>query len=172
MEQIVRNSLPAQLCNRANAFAVETTRRLRPSLVILAQKTDHAAVDWKTMTAQVLGLGVRSVLVVGPLPLWRPTLPKIFASTYLKEPRAYVAMGLDQGVFSVDRQLATSLAGLPGVTYLSALDQLCREDGCLAQVPGEGALDLMVLDFGHLTPKGSSYLGRKIWKPVFDNLLR
>jgi hypothetical protein len=32
-------------------------------------------------------------------------------------------------------------------------------------VPDEGELDLMALDFGHLTPKGSSYLGRSLWKP-------
>jgi len=64
------------------------------------------------------------------------------------------------------------LRGFPGVTYLSALDHLCREDGCLAQVPDEDAFDLMVMDFGHLTPKGSSYLGRKIWKPIVDGLAR
>ena len=40
-----------------------------------------------------------------------------------------------------------------------------KADACLARVPGEGELDLMALDFGHLTPKGSSYLGRALWKP-------
>jgi len=59
---------------------------------------------------------------------------------------------------------------------VSLLDQLCRSlsrrsadgakaDACLARVPDEGELDLMALDFGHLTPKGSSYLGRALWKP-------
>ena len=53
------------------------------------------------------------------------------------------------------------------------LDQLCR-DGRAAWrgSPVRMRLDLMVLDFGHLTPKGSSYLGRKIWKPYFDSVLR
>jgi peptidoglycan/LPS O-acetylase OafA/YrhL len=172
LEHFVSSGVPSARCDRANDFAVAAIRRLRPALAILAQQADHTAVDWKTLTAQVLDLGARSVLVVGPLPQWRPTLPGIFSSAYLKEPRAYIELGLERSDFDTDRRLSTTLVGLPGVTYLSALDQLCREDGCLAQVPGEGALDLMVLDFGHLTPKGSSYLGRKIWKPVFDNLLR
>ena len=171
-EHFVSSTVPPRRCERANDFAVESIRRLRPTLVILAQQGGHADIDWKTMTSQLLALGVRSVLVVGPLPQWRPTLPGIFSSAYLKEPRAYVGLGLERSGFDVDRRLSATLAGLPGVTYLSALDQLCRVDGCLAQVPGEGALEMMALDYGHLTPKGSSYLGREIWKPVLDNLLR
>ncbi len=163
---------PHQRCDRANDFAVEAIRRLRPALVILAQKADHAAVDWKTLTAQVLGLGARSVLVVGPLPRWYPTLPAIFSQAYLKEPRAYVELGLDRSGFEVDRRMSATLAGLPGVTYLSALEHLCREDGCLAQVPDEDALDLMVMDFGHLTPKGSRHVGRAVLKPYLDRASR
>jgi hypothetical protein len=169
---IVSSGVPPARCDRANDFAVETIRRLRPALVILAQKADHSAVDWRTLTAQVLGLGARSVLVVGPLPRWYPGLPAIFSQAYLNAPRLYVDLGLDRQGFEVDRRLSAALAGLPGVTYLSALDHLCREDGCLAQVPDEDALDLMVMDSGHLTPKGSSYLGRKIWKPIVDGLAR
>ena len=100
-----------------------------------------------------------------------PTLPGIFSSAYLKEPRAYVELGLEQSDFDVDRRLSATLAGLPGVTYLSALDQLCREDGCLAQVPGEGALDLIVR-LRPPTPKGSSYPRAFDLEAVFDNLLR
>ena len=172
LEHFVSSTVPPQRCERANDFAVESIRRLGPSLVILAQKGGHAGIDWKTVTSQLLALGARSVLVVGPLPQWRPTLPGIFSSAYLKEPRAYVELGLEQSDFDVDRRLSATLAGLPGVTYLSALDQLCREDGCLAQVPGEGALDLMVLDFGHLTPKGSRHVGRAVLKPYLDRALR
>ena len=65
------------------------------------------------------------------------------------------------------------LDGLANVTYVSLLDQLCRRvalRSCLARVPGEGELDLMALDFGHLTPKGSSYLGRVVWKPYLDRV--
>jgi hypothetical protein len=56
---------------------------------------------------------------------------------------------------------------------VSLLGELCRavgERACLSRVPGEDELDLMVLDFGHLTPKGSAYLGRKIWKPFLDRI--
>jgi hypothetical protein len=64
------------------------------------------------------------------------------------------------------------MSGLADVTYVSLLDQLCRNAACLARVPGAGELDLMALDFGHLTPKGSSYLGRAVWKPYLDRVMR
>ena len=38
-------------------------------------------------------------------------------------------------------------------------------------MPGEGELDLMALDFGHLTPKASMYLGRVMWQPYLDRML-
>jgi hypothetical protein len=74
--------------------------------------------------------------------------------------------------FDTDRAMAGRLAGLPDATYLSLLDQLCTQRACLARVPGEGALDLMALDFGHLTPKGSSYLGRAVWMPYLEGVIR
>jgi peptidoglycan/LPS O-acetylase OafA/YrhL len=172
LEHFVASGVPSSRCERANDFAVETIRRLRPALVILAQKADHAAVDWKMLTAQVLGLGARGVLVVGPLPRWYPTLPAIFSQAYLKEPRMYVEVGLDRSGFEADERMSAALADVPGVTYLSALDHLCREDGCLAQVPGEDPLDLMAMDFGHLTPKGSRHVGRAALKPHLDRVSR
>ena len=84
----------------------------------------------------------------------------------------YVGIGVDTDSFDNDRAVAARVDGLANVTYLSLLDQLCRERACLARVPGEGALDLMALDFGHLSPKGSAYLGRALWKPYFDRTLR
>jgi hypothetical protein len=84
--------------------------------------------------------------------------------------------------FETDRALSARLSGLANVTFVSLLDQLCvslsrrsvadaKADACLARVPGEDALDLMALDSGHLTPKGSSYLGRIIWKPYLEQVM-
>ena len=112
------------------------------------------------------------VLVVGPFPLWQPTLPRVYAEHHIEDHADYVSAGLNKDIFETDRTAGSRVAGLANVTYLSLLDQLCREGACLARVPGEGELDLMAVDFGHLSPKGSSYVGRAIWKPYFDRLLK
>lgn len=165
-------TVPERRCEKANRYAMESIGRLRPALVILAQSGDHAATDWEAFASRVLALGAAHVLVVGPNPVWRPSLPRIYAEHHMQDHADYVGTGLDTNVFDVDRQVRLRLGGRPDVTYLSLLDQLCRERACLARVPDEGELDLMALDFGHLTPKASMYLGRVIWQPYFDRMLR
>jgi peptidoglycan/LPS O-acetylase OafA/YrhL len=155
-------------CEKANVYAMDAIRRLRPAVVILAQSGGHTVTDWPKIAARALQLGAGHVLVVGPFPLWWPGLPAIVGEHHLRDRAEYVRIGLDQSLFANDRQLAAKLSGLPNVAYVSLLDQLCRDGACLARVPGESDLDLMVLDFGHLTPKGSSYVGRTVFKPYLD----
>jgi hypothetical protein len=154
-------------CEKANQYAMDAIGRLRPDVVVIAQSDRHAQTDWPRLTARVLALGAAHVVVVGPFPSWRPSLPRVYAANHMQDHAEYVGIGLDKEVFEIDRMVAARVKGLAGTTYVSLLDQLCvsLSDACLARVPGEGELDLMALDFGHLTPKGSSYLGRAIWKP-------
>ena len=158
-------SVPGRRCERANVFAMDSVARLRPELVIVAQKAEHSQTDWAALAERVRALGGGRLLVVGPFPRWRPSLPAVYANRFLSAPQPYLAAGLDRADWAVDRALATRLAGLPGVTYVSLIDHLCDDArGCLAQVPGEDQRELMTFDDGHLTPLGSSYVGRAILK--------
>jgi hypothetical protein len=157
-------------CEKANLYAMAAIRRLRPALVILAQSGGHTLSDWPRIAARALELGAGHVMVVGPFPLWGPGLPAIIGQHHLNDRAAYVRTGLNQSLFADDRQLAAKLGGVPNVSYVSLLDRLCQDGACLARVPGEGDLDLMVMDYGHLTPKGSSYVGRSVFKPHFDRV--
>ena len=160
-------------CAIADRYAMQQIRTLHPDLVILAQNAEHLETDWAALTGTVLGLGARQVVVVGPSPMWDPTLPRVYAANHMKDRSAYVAEGLFLGAFDVDRQLAARISTLPHVRYVSLLEHLCRNDkACLAVVPGEAPLDLMVVDYGHLSPKGSAYLGRVIWRELLSTLLQ
>ena len=161
-----------QRCEKANPYAMAAIERLRPDVVILAQSDDHGVTDWPRLTDRVLSLGARHVVIVGPFPTWRPGLPRIYGEHHLQDHAERVGIGLEVGRFTTDRDVAARVAGRSRVTYLSLLEHLCRDAACLARVPGENELDLMVLDFGHLTPKGSSYVGRAIWKNTLEPLLR
>ncbi|MEO7157683.1 MAG: acyltransferase family protein [Vicinamibacterales bacterium] len=161
-----------QRCDTSNAFAIASIKRLRPQVVVVAQKRGHTGTDWLSLSAHLHEVGVGHVIVIGPAPQWRPTLPRIFALNYLKEPRAYVSEGLDQAVLAEDRQMSAMLAHADGLTYVSLIAHLCREDGCLAGVPGLAPTDLMTFDFGHLTPQGSSHVGREVLKPYLERAAR
>jgi len=165
-------SVPGRRCEKANLYSMAAIQRLQPDLVVIAQSGGHQAIDWPLLSDRVLALGAKHVVVVGPFPVWRPGLPRIYAERHMSDHAEYVSAGLDISSFEIDRAIAQRLSGRANVTYLSLLDHLCRNKACLARVPGEDPLDLMALDFGHLTPKGSSYLGRVIWKPLFASLIR
>jgi hypothetical protein len=177
-------SVENRRCEKANLLAMDTITRLHPELVIVAQKDRHGATDWRALVSRVFALGVREIVVVGPFPLWQPSLPRIYAEHHMQDHAEYIGTGLELDVFETDRVMAAQVAGLAHVTFVSLLDQLCTDSSrrsaepskadhvCLARVPGEGPLDLMALDVGHLTPKASSYLGRMIWKPYLDRAIR
>jgi len=165
-------SVPGRRCEKANLYAIAAIRRLQPDLVVIAQSAGHQVIDWPLLSDRVLALGAKHVVVVGPFPMWRPGLPRIYAERHMSDHAEYVSAGLDIGSFEIDRAIAQRLSGRANLTYLSLLDQLCRNKACLARVPGEDPLDLMALDFGHLTPQGSAYLGRVIWKPLVASLIR
>jgi peptidoglycan/LPS O-acetylase OafA/YrhL len=169
-------------CEYTNLFAMDNIRKLRPEVVIVAQAGGQTLTDWPALTSHVLSLGARQVVVVGPFPLWEPTLPRVYAEHHIEDHADYVSAGLNKHIFENDRTVRARVEGLPNVTYLSLLEQLCppsrferfgetSRPACLARVPGEGEFDLMAVDFGHLSPKGSSYVGRTIWKPYFDRVL-
>jgi hypothetical protein len=160
---------PDGRCERANAFALETIRRLRPGWVILTQQSErYDATPWPEVAARIVALGAARVLIVGPAPVWRPSLPVVYGRHFLAERPMHVALGLDRSVFASDRRLAASLAAVPGATYVSLIERLCGEDGCLARVPGERDVDLMAFDYAHLTPKGSAYVAREILTPYLE----
>ena len=166
-------SVADRRCEIANVYAMDAIRRLRPDVVVLAQEGDHAGTDWQALSTRALELGAARVVVVGPSPVWRPTLPRVYAEHHLDDRDEYVSEGVDGARFEDDRVVAERLKGVERLTYVSLLEQLCRADGaCLARVDDADAIDLIAVDAGHLTPKGSSYLGRVIWKSRLASWLR
>jgi peptidoglycan/LPS O-acetylase OafA/YrhL len=158
-------------CEIADRYAMRVISDLKPEIVILAQNAEHLDTDWATLTRRILELGAAQVVVVGPSPMWEPTLPRVYATHHIQDHSDYVSTGLYLDAFDIDRQLAARIAMLPKVRYVSLMQRLCRDGACLARVPGEGPIDLMAIDYGHLSPKGSSYIGRSIWREYLQTLM-
>lgn len=145
-------------CSRSNSRAIDAIRELTPDVVVLAQADRHDAVDWEAKAARIRTLGARRVVVVGPAPVWRPSLPLVVAGQYWGGDFSRVRSGLEPTLFTVDAALKRRLAGSHELTYVSLVDRLCNADGCLAIVPGGDAHDLIAVDIGHFTPAGSIFV--------------
>lgn len=107
------------------------------------------------------------VIVIGPVPQWNENLVAILLKYWDKfgtYPPKYMEYGLNKGVFDWDALLSKELKG-DGVEYVSALKELCNDQGCITRV-GEDVHSLAAADWGHLTPAASRYFIERIKEKI------
>ena len=151
------NGTDKAACQASNEFAIEFIKKYKPARVFIAQGGDHQLTDW-TEVAGLVGANRGELVLVGPVPQWRPSLPVIVARD-LKARRDYIGEGLDIKILEIDGKLHAIYAGSK-VRFVSVIDKLCRRNECRAKVPSYDGFDLMALDYGHLTPAGSDFVAK------------
>lgn len=161
----VDRATPGDACNDSNRFAREAIAHLQPDIVFLAQRDDHLRTDWEEIAAFIHVAGGKRVVLVGPLPQWQPSLPRVIVKDYWGRPHDRVSAGLDPAILALDRALAERYAHSQNLTYVSLVSRLCDAGGCRATVPGVQGHNLMAADYGHLTPMASEYVVREVLLP-------
>lgn len=151
-------------CDYSNGRALEYIREFKPAVVIMGAHGNHQKMDWLDSIEMMKSLGVKSVIVVGPLLQWRPSLPEIYlrshyGSEYISDPRLDVAV-LNNNAYMNSLDIVGS-----GGQYFDVVKELCRD--------GEGEFmscrvivgdELLAFDYGHLTVSASRYLAKKLVK--------
>jgi peptidoglycan/LPS O-acetylase OafA/YrhL len=162
-------------CEIMRRRALEAIRSIRPNVVILASRWTfdrHAAtLDAIGPTISYLkDSGIQRVVVVGPVPMWQPSLARALAADMKKDRLSSVpdttTTGFDQMAFIVDREmkLATTRAG---GDFVSALDIMCVEqDKCRVWIDA-AKTELTTYDSGHLALRYSAWFAEKISANVF-----
>jgi peptidoglycan/LPS O-acetylase OafA/YrhL len=155
---------PAQIdnnCVLSNQFALSEIARLRPAVVILAQHKSHASKDWQRLAERVRSLGAGRVVLVGPAPEWRPALPMLVARNHWLDASEFINDGIHANTLADNVLLGEKFKNSTGLSYVSITNTLCRPDGsCRAFLPG--TRELIAVDYGHLSPKGSIYVVQQI----------
>jgi len=153
-------------CNRINLFVAGRLRELRPDAVVLAA-------DWRPPVPLPLGSVIDAIqrntgariIVVGPVPGWLPSLPRVLVSYQENHPGhivpAFISEGANQGRIEFDGTLRRSLADL-GVTYVSPVEALCNGSGCLALSNGSPT----AWDDAHLSDEGSKLVAMLLLKAI------
>jgi hypothetical protein len=163
-------------CPEMRARALAAIRSSKPEIVILAARWTFGYDEERVFsllkpTADALqAAGVARVVVVGPLPTWKPTLGKALAQDmlqrHLKEPPENTTFGLQEKVFAIDRKLKTA-AEAAGVDYISAVGSLCDHKICRTWADPESKTVLMAADDAHLTPEGSEVVAGLLSEKMF-----
>lgn len=167
-------------CRQANEFAFHVARQRRPWLVILdAEWTTYSGqADFAPKLAEtirsLLREGVEHVVVIGPVPDWRPALRDVLEKQFLRvgsplPPRT--KRGLDPSLFAANERVRRD-ATEAGARFISLTDRVCDATGCLTFVGPNVSSDLIVYDTDHLTMAGARYIARSIVAPALVDLLR
>ena len=163
---LVKIESTSELCIERNRKISDIIRALAPETVVLHALWDlnDTAEMMKPTIDAIRSSGVKRIIILGPVPVWRGGLPAAVAAYYrLKRriipERTFEAVDPANGDDNL-RRIAAEL----GVTYISARNILCNSDGCVARVGNF----LTASDWLHLTRVGAEYLIKAV-APSLEN---
>lgn len=161
----------ARACQASNEFAVAQIQALRPDVIVVAQESQHDETDWFSFYNKVSALGANHLILVGPVPQWRPSLPAIYVRRHWNTTQDFIRdNAFDSSLLTVNKEVAEKVIN-SNIIYVDILADLCRKDGkeyfCRAKIGDT----LLVVDYGHLSEEGSIYVAEKILMPQILNLM-
>ena len=113
-------------------------------------------------------LGAKEVIVIGPMPIYKESLPKIIAREYILKGRNIpyrVNEKLDPKAIEFDTIFSTMKFPIH-TKYVSLRNYMCNSEGCIARVGDDPLEDLVIFDYGHLTYKGAKAIAENLIIPL------
>jgi len=167
-------------CRAINDYVFDAIRTIKPDVLIVGgyfAQYDHEA-NWRYpgfLDAMVAGArrlhgeGVRSIIIAGQVPTWAPVLPILVGRDVLKRGAAaeFSEVGVRPDSLETDRAMAAKDWG-EGVRYVSQAAKLCGPEGCRRLIGADLPEDLLAVDYGHYSLKGSIFAVRTILAPDID----
>jgi len=159
-------------CEANNDHVLRFVERERPDTVVMLASWSFytggafeklALTDVARTVERLRGLGVRRVVVLGPLPRWVEHQPNIVLREWQRTHSIVERsrLGFDDRVLSFDRELRVALEGLPS-TFVSPLQTLCTADGCPLVTHQGDQIFAMAWDDAHLTVEGARAVARAL----------
>jgi peptidoglycan/LPS O-acetylase OafA/YrhL len=153
-----------EACRIANIAAMRRIAELRPATVVLAANWDGyrgSSIIGAPLADTVGALrsaGVASIVVVGPVPDWPGTLPRILTRAAIDGRGAALDPIRTEG-YSISAT-EKGMRGIVDAIYVSAIDVFCDSRGCASFDPA--TREPYVWDSNHLTGAGARRLAEAI----------
>jgi SGNH domain (fused to AT3 domains) len=155
-------------CEDINSFVLSEVKRIKPTVVVLHANwfgygsMNVVAQITKTIAEIKVVSTASRIVVAGPLPQWKQSLPLYMLRKRLNlNATAYIYSPLVADLYTKEAKLE-SLALSSGASFVSALGALCENDKCLATAQLNDKFEPTAWDAGHLTEAGSLFLAKKL----------
>lgn len=154
-------------CSEINDYIFGRVKQLRPHTVILEGNWtlyDRRHNNWTQLdlvklkaTLQALrNAGVIQIVIFGQLPTFKIDQPIVANKVFVKGVTDRTTRSVNALDFPVNEQLR-QFAQNNGADFVSPLDLLCDQQGCLISTSRDELIPL-AFDYGHLTEAGSNFL--------------
>lgn len=151
-----------QACDNVNQIALQEIKRIKPTIVIIAQQNEHNLSDWKSITDMLVSLDVKNIFIIGAVPQWHPSLPKVMIKDkhFSSNESKINDIGLDTEIIENDAKAKKIVDDLRNnkVKYISLIDQMCDIRNSKYYCETKVGSDLLQVDYGHLSKNGSIYV--------------
>ena len=157
-------------CDRSNERAKHEILNIKPQVIILAQRLGHDENDYLEIKRFLdVNKLQSSILIIGPVPQWKPSLPKVILNRHFNPEIKYLHdASLVKETLSINNTLKLKYSDSK-LHYISIIDSLCEQDKCLAKTDDFNTP--LVFDDGHLSLHGSQYVVKKILKKEIQKYL-
>lgn len=144
-------------CDRSNEKAKSAILRIRPDVILLAQRDKHNENEYNEILNYIHNNDLKSKLIlVGPVPQWQPSLPSVIAKRHFDTTEKSINdTSVVSDLFTINKKLHNKYDSSE-IEYISLIDGLCEKNYCLAKVDDNNTP--IVWDYGHLSLEGSKYV--------------
>lgn len=167
-------------CQEINDSAWRKIVELKPDIAVLAAqewRKDFLGIheSLSSTLAMLKKTGVKTVIVVGPEPLWQDTLARSLLLSYYRPGSLHtvpdrMSYNLNPYTLPADRELRSWVLKADAV-YVSVLDVFCNQAGCMTKLQEGGITDLTAFDRHHLTDLASRYFAEQALGPLVADVI-
>lgn len=177
------NDASDTVCRDINAMVLRRIAALKPDLVIFNSNWNGASVpsyfngggNYDLALLEYLkrlqALGAKQIIVAGQVPTWNRALPDVLMRSYVMRDRP-IPERTFEGVLPESLAMDARMAKIPypnGVRYVSLKAALCDQQGCLTRIGPDLSKDLVVWDYGHLTPATAKLLAGRFFEKLLPS---
>ncbi|PJE15351.1 acyltransferase family protein [Legionella sp.] len=156
-------------CVVSNKVALDTVRKERPKIVILAQAIQHENNDnLDKIIMELKKIGIEKIFVLGPVPQWNIPLHKLVLNKYWHyTPKRLTQENIRPDILSTEWTMKKKyLNATNGIRYVSLWDFFCNRKGCISYVNDNRREGLVTWDAAHLSPLASIFLAKGLLQPL------
>jgi hypothetical protein len=169
-------------CNYINQEVFDYVVRVKPRVIILSAEwvnKDYPLTNlelrekaYKTLQLLKRALPESSIIMLGTFPIWVDGGPLVkIIETWKKQgdKTAPIPVYLEADTLSTANNVLKDAAVKAGIEFIAPTSILCDQSKCISRT-GDSAEELIAIDFGHLSKKGSEYFASQIWDKILPML--